>query len=128
MAKQVSKPPASAGKKQAKAGTKKSPTKKAIDKKPAAFSNVSTLPEVVDITYAQQLKEQLQQALAAESITIDTGEVKRLTTPSLQVLLAFHNLCKQQNKKIIFANSTQALRDNLRLLGVSNTELFQSLN
>jgi chemotaxis protein CheX len=74
---------------------------------------VLKLPSILDLTAASALKLDLQTALGrGEGLTIDAGEVRRATSPCLQVLLAGARAFAQSGGAAMeFRNVSEALRE-----------------
>ncbi len=89
-----------------------------------AFRASLRLPATVDLTTATALKQQLEQALAAGSgVTLDGGDVVRVTSPGLQVLAsAALSFRRAGGPGMIFDTMSDALSDTIEALAL--TSLF----
>jgi anti-anti-sigma regulatory factor len=71
------------------------------------------------IEAATDLKQQLAPHLAQPQLALDASAVQRVHTASLQVLCTFVRERQQAGHRTEFSDSSPALRDAARLLGVA---------
>ena len=77
------------------------------------------LPEVLDLSTAASLKTALAAALEdRRPITLDAGQVSRLSTPCLQVLIAAERAMKAADVPFTLVNPSDAFVDTFNDLGV----------
>lgn len=77
------------------------------------------LPEILDLTSVQELRERLATALAEHnSIHIDAGKVERVGTPAVQVLLAVGRDLTADDRKIIITKVSDVFKSAFRDLGL----------
>jgi anti-anti-sigma regulatory factor len=73
----------------------------------------------VDQTYAQQLLEEILANMDAQSsFTINASAVERIGTPGAQVLMAFHQYCREHNLKIKIEKPSQQFKSAFQDLGL----------
>ncbi|MBD8553490.1 STAS domain-containing protein [Rhizobium sp. CFBP 8762] len=77
-----------------------------------------TLPAVLDLNAASALKTQLL-ALRGSPVTIDAGQVDRLGTLCLQVLVSAGRTWEADNLPYTYENASDAFAKTTALLGVS---------
>lgn len=92
-------------------------TQSAIIAGPTAIS----LPPVLDIAAAAELKRELLEVLASgNSVNVDAGAVQRVTTPCLQVLASAARSIAQAGGGRMRLHSMKAdLAENIRMLGLA---------
>ncbi len=80
------------------------------------------LPPIVDLAYAAQLKAILIEALElGQGVDIDAGDVQRVTTPCLQILVAAAvSFANAQNPPLIFSKVSGAFFDTAATLAVGS--------
>ena len=77
------------------------------------------LPGVLDFSTAESLKAVLQEALdAGKPLTLDAGEVARLSAPCMQVLITAERAMKSAEVPFTLANPSDAFVDTFNDLGV----------
>src|ERR1700749_352240 len=81
------------------------------------------LPAVVDLTTAPELKLNLQQALIlAEGLEIDAGNVQRITSPCLQMLVsAARGFAEAGGPALRFSKTSEAFLETVATLSLGPT-------
>ena len=78
------------------------------------------LGEVIDISMVNSLYDALKLLLnEANSVIIDAGEVKRLDTAAMQLLLSWYNESQNRNIKVTWKNAQGIFTNSAELLGLS---------
>lgn len=78
------------------------------------------LPEILDLGGAESLKHGLVEvAGAAEALAIDGGNVERVSTPAIQILLAVARDLSEKNRPLVLRNPSEALKAAFDDLGLS---------
>jgi anti-anti-sigma regulatory factor len=79
------------------------------------------LPAVLDLRNARDVRDAL--LLSAEGtgrIAIDGSAVARLSTAGVQLLVAFENFLKIQDRKLTIVNPSSHFLHTLKMLGLTN--------
>lgn len=88
--------------------------------KASDHESVHILPEILDLGGAESLKHGLVEAAeAAEVLAIDGGNVERVSTPAVQVLLAVARDLSEKNRQVLLRNSSESLTTAFDDLGLS---------
>ena len=84
-----------------------------------------SLPERLDISEADSLKERMDKALDKDSTVLDikADKVERLDSAGLQLLLSYKTAVSNAGKKMSFSNPTAEFLAAVKLLGA--TELLE---
>jgi len=83
-----------------------------------AASEVFGLPDVLDLTQAQGLRDGLAALMADGSLVLDAGAVERMSTPCIQVLLAAARTADAAHIRFSITNPSPAFRTALADLGL----------
>lgn len=76
------------------------------------------LPQVLDLSLAQALRDRVAEGLRAGALTVDAGAVERVSTPCLQVLLAAGRAAEQAGTSYSIVNASDAFGSALADLGL----------
>ncbi len=83
------------------------------------------LPQVLDLNFASELRSMLLDKLEkGVNTTIDASNVSRVTTPAVQILLAYSKAINSEGRKPTLHNPSEALKTAFRDLGL-DAELSQ---
>ena len=78
-----------------------------------------TMPSSMDIMAAEEIKQLLLEAINnAANIVVDAAKVERLTTPCIQLLIAFDQELKNQNTTFKITNASDAFINALEDVGL----------
>lgn len=82
-------------------------------------TNSYLMPDILDLMAVEGLHESLSSLiLAGDNITIDCGEVARITTPAVQVLLSFAIDLEQAGHQLKIINVNNVMKEAFKLLGL----------
>ena len=76
------------------------------------------LPQVLDLVQARQLRDDMISLVALGAVTLDAGDVERLSTPSLQVLLAAARAAESAGFEFRIVNASEPFQAALCDLGL----------
>ncbi|MGO9357708.1 MAG: STAS domain-containing protein [Xanthobacteraceae bacterium] len=76
------------------------------------------LPQVLDLTQAQALRDRVADHLRAGALNLDAGAVERASTPCLQVLLAAGRAAERAGTAYRILNASDAFGSALADLGL----------
>jgi chemotaxis protein CheX len=76
------------------------------------------LPQVLDLTQARELREQMIARLRNGTVAMDAGAVERMSTPCLQVLLAGGHAAEAANSSFRIINASASFRAAVEDLGL----------
>lgn len=77
------------------------------------------LPEILDLMSAETLHEKFTFLLSEDKdIVLDCASVARITTPAVQVLMAFANDLQESGAKLSLANRNENIDEAFNLLGL----------
>ena len=101
-----------------------------IDRQAGSFT--ASLPRYMDMLAAEDLKRGLTTILDDHvSCSLDVSAVEKITTPCIQVLLAFLRDAEQMGLTVTFTGKSEALNNAIVLLGlarefrhITNSALF----
>jgi ABC-type transporter Mla MlaB component len=82
--------------------------------------NSLVLSSICSVREAAALKDSLSQLLELEEVTVDTANLERIDTATVQLLCAFVRDRAKANRKVTWAGESATLRDAARLLGVAD--------
>lgn len=91
-----------------------------------SFSNDSCfkLPSVLDISYAPSLHENLKEFLhLSNDICLEASGVSRITTPCIQVLIAFYDELKSKGVEVRILNPSENFCKIMVDLGLGQHEI-----
>ena len=78
-----------------------------------------TLPRVLDIPAAADLRETVLEMVASEmTVTIQSDQVEQVTTPGIQVLMAAATYIESLNAKLTMVNPSNTLVEGFNDLGL----------
>ena len=80
------------------------------------------LPEILDVTFAGPLAEQLL-ALRGSTLTIDATQVQRVGAQCVQVIMSAVSTWKADEVTLSVVDPSQEFRDALSLLGIGLPEI-----
>ncbi len=84
---------------------------------------VITLPSVLNLGVAEELREKFMQTLVVDSdITLDASDVSTLTTPCLQVLVSAGRTVEEGGNSFSINNPSDAVKEAFDDLGL--TDIF----
>lgn len=109
---------------------KKTATKKAAAKKPATKKpSVFVLPAIADITYTEDFFKEMNALIDKDpqEIRLDGSEVTRITTPTIQVMLATAQSITASKGEFIIGKPSEVMVDAFNDLGLDK-ELTQWSN
>jgi anti-anti-sigma regulatory factor len=87
---------------------------------PANSRTLFRLPSTLDLRAAKPLKESLSPYLShGRPITIDAGDVTRMSTACAQVLVSFAVTAKKHSMPVSFSPASPVFTQALALLGLS---------
>jgi anti-anti-sigma regulatory factor len=78
----------------------------------------NTLPQVLDLTQAQNLRDSMTTLLADGALVLDASEVERMSTPCAQVLLATGRAADLAGSSFQIINVSDVFRSALADLGL----------
>lgn len=106
-------------KKKSLASSGVSSKKKVSDSK---ISEVFILPAIVDITYVYDLHKHLSEVakIKIKTFTLDSSKVEKITTPAIQILLAFFKKLEEKKVKYSLINITEAFEASFNDIGLGN--------
>lgn len=76
------------------------------------------LPAILDLTQAQKLRDTMLHALDGGPVTLDAGEVDRMSTPCIQVILAAGRAAEAENIPFKIRNATLVFQKAFADLGL----------
>ncbi len=79
---------------------------------------VSPLPQMLDITQARPLRDNLLALLGQQSITLDASSIDRMSTPCAQILLAAGRSAAGRGVPFRILNASAVFRSALTDLGL----------
>ncbi|MGY3454456.1 STAS domain-containing protein [Bradyrhizobium sp. USDA 4353] len=86
----------------------------------AAASVAYALPQMLDLTQAVPLRDEMVRLAAAGSIALDASGVERMSTPCVQILLAAARGAKAANKPFKITQASELFRTAVAELGLRN--------
>jgi chemotaxis protein CheX len=81
-------------------------------------STVSELPQILDLTYANPLRDSLTTLLGGNAVILDAAAVERMSTPCAQVLLAAGRASTSAGVSFRILNASTVFRTALADLGL----------
>ena len=78
----------------------------------------SLLPQILDFTQAQPLRDSMAALLGADTLLLDASAVERMSTPCAQVLLATGRAAASAGASFRILNASDAFRTALADLGL----------
>lgn len=78
----------------------------------------NVLPPILDLTQAQKLRDAMLQALDGGPVTLDAGDVDRMSTPCVQVILAAGRAAQAENISFEIRNATLVFQKAFADLGL----------
>ena len=85
---------------------------------PAGGREPHALPQILDLTEAQNLRDSMIRASAEHSIVLDASGVERMSTPCIQVLLAAGRAAEISRKPFKIVNASDVFRSAIDDLGL----------
>jgi anti-anti-sigma regulatory factor len=81
-------------------------------------SHPTALPQVLDLVQARELRDDMVRLLAQGTLVLDAGAVERMSTPSLQVLLAAGRAADDAGGGFQIVNASEGFRAAVADLGL----------
>ncbi|MDF3809596.1 MULTISPECIES: STAS domain-containing protein [Rhodopseudomonas] len=81
-------------------------------------SDAKCLPQMLDLPQANGLRDDLIQLLAQGAVVLDAAAVERMSTPSVQVLLAAGRAADAAGSELQIVNASEAFRAAIDDLGL----------
>jgi chemotaxis protein CheX len=78
------------------------------------------LPQTLDLTQARPLRDNMIALLRNGRIVLDAGEVERMSTPCVQVLLAVGHAADASNSQFQIVNASDCFRAAIADLGLQS--------
>jgi chemotaxis protein CheX len=85
---------------------------------PAGACEPHTLPQILDLTEAQNLRDIMIRLSGEQDILLDAGGVERMSTPCVQVLLAAGRGAEISRKSFKIVNASDVFRTAIADLGL----------
>jgi chemotaxis protein CheX len=85
---------------------------------PAGGREPHALPQILDLTEAQNLRDSMIRASAERSIVLDASSVERMSTPCIQVLLGAGRAADVSRKPFKIVNASDVFRSAIDDLGL----------
>lgn len=87
------------------------------------MSNSFSLPDYLNVTFVEQVKDQLL-ALPAGDCTLDISEIKLVDSSGIQLLLAFQASLKARGFQMHLTGGSEKFDEVSNLLGTKNSFTF----